>query len=264
LCVSVHRLRLRAGRPRSLDLSSASIDSKMSAATTSTSSEEQHPSLPRQHSNTASTLEEEKPEDTEGKDTPTPLTTSEGKEPSKKASDKSGSSKVLSKRHSFKANHSLERSAKSSPAEKKKVSVHRRTSSDVTSHRLSLSSSVGNISSLYSEPMDGSSDFSKEGGKAGSCRSSPDTTAKDCPEAKGAGETKKKAVGGAALSRSPTKGNANKSPPEEGKEKVEDLPRTVLVLTGGQGYKCLREDTPNNGPPHNNTDAHILVWEMKL
>ncbi|XP_018009908.1 uncharacterized protein LOC108667398 isoform X2 [Hyalella azteca] len=43
-----------------------------------------------------------------------------------------------------------------------------------------------------------------------------------------------------------------------------DQPRTVLVLTGGQGYKCIRDPTPTNGPPHNNTDAHILVWEMKL
>ena len=41
-------------------------------------------------------------------------------------------------------------------------------------------------------------------------------------------------------------------------------PRTILVLTGGQGYKSLRDNAPSNGPNHNNSDAHLLIWEMKV
>ena len=303
------RLMLRAGRPRSLDLSSASIDSKASAATASTSSEEHHPrhstatiqeitipetdclakseetilessnSHPRNEDEFKNTENSHPRNEDEFKNT-------ENSHPRNEDEFKNTESSFLQEESSThedipvnsidrkqKRSQSCEPSTKSAevddllnhdqrmvmnqPNHDQKItptplrSSHKRSNSDVTYK--SLSSSMNNITCYGTDDILLRKE-TDEGDPKNPTKANSKSEVKDV-------KSRTSKVPDKGLSRSPT-GRTSSGKNNMGKE--EDLPRTVLVLTGGQGYKCLREDTPNNGPPHNNTDAHILVWEMKL
>ena len=313
------RLRLRAGRPRSLDLSSASIDSKVSAATTASSGSEEgsvqaaysrqrtfredltNDTIPESEQSRKNSAQESPPEmlgsimnleesplhaDNEeltctatkvlstgpvscnimADELVKPLTKEIFTEESAQENTVVDASSGTSSQASRLSHSDLCSSSKTSDVSKRKS--HCRSSSDVT--RKSLSSSASNISSLYYDGdtenfMDTlkSTASSRKGGDESinteSANRDDNPTNMNVIVSR---QTSVKNRNSATLSRSPTTKNAVMKPSNSATE--QEQPRTVLVLTGGQGYKCIRDDAPSSGPPHNNTDAHLLVWEMKL
>lgn len=313
------RLRLRAGRPRSLDLSSASIDSKVSAATTVSSCSEDcsHSVYGRQRTIRENLTNDTIPESelsrkNSAQDLPPEIaindskvshekntkmaqfnkeTISPARESAPNTIESNSASAVISsedttssvliptkgeetQKYSITVNAHMSDVESSKTVDAKKRSSHKRSSSDVTPK--GFSSSTSNISSLYyegdtdtfienvitnknstvpNEMSNSSNSKSKEGGDHVSRKSSITSTLNRNGGTLNRSATNKSAAGAKG-------GNGQGAGNKVIKEA--EQPRTILVLVGGQGYKCMREDMPSNGPPHNNTDAHILVWEMKL
>ncbi|KAF2349796.1 Dbl (DH) domain [Trinorchestia longiramus] len=140
--------------------------------------------------------------------------------------------------------------------------THRRSSSDVT---LPVSDEplVNNRPKIFL-PVSSVSSVVPEMKNSEQIRLSPNSPCKGSDRiiAPYSGTSLNRSLG--TLSRSPTARSISKNGGSQAADAEPEQPRTVLVLTGGRGYKCIRDTAPTNGPPHNNTDAHILIWEMKL